>query len=212
VLERQLCAGCVDAFFAELETSRLDALSGVFTGAADSGSPRTLGGVVAGKPFLVQVAGVRLALFAALKGRLLDLAAYRGCSDPSALLTFDVETSLAAPDSVVAGREFEVRAEIAAGDEPVFGVVAALEVEGALAAGGARTFSGNLDPLEPQQFAARFRVPETVNVSKTPPPLATARLTVAVERGFLRQGGERAHPIRILAPRLPPSGGGPARR
>jgi hypothetical protein len=207
VLERQLCAGCVRAFFDELEAGRLEALSGVFTGPDAGASPRTLGGVVAGKPFFVRVSGARLAFVETLKARVLDLAAYRGCSDPSAMLAYDVEIALEAPDSMVAGREFEVRVNLAAAGDPVIGIVAALEVEGALPVGGGRTFSGNLDPGDPQRMVARFRFPVETPVDAARRAnggqlgIARARLQVAVERGFLGAGGERTHAIRVVTRR-----------
>jgi hypothetical protein len=156
VLRRQLCAGCVERFFADLERSAATVPNGSYELPGSFLGERTLAGVVSGRPILIRTSGLRLALVEAFGARLLDLCAYRGCIDPRDMELLPVELELAAPDSVAAGVEFEVKARAGA-PELLPGAMLRLEVEGARRIGGEVSRAGMLVPGTPFAVAARYR-------------------------------------------------------
>jgi hypothetical protein len=119
---------------------------------------RTLAGVVSREPFLMRTSGLRLAPVEAFRTRILDLCAYASCIDYRDVQLFPIDLKITAPDSVVAGGEFEVRARATA-QETVPGAALRLVVDGATRVGGEGGKAGMIEPASPLVVSARYRAP-----------------------------------------------------
>jgi len=158
VLRRQVCKGCVERLFADLRRAGFPALSGIYAFPRPDLGERTLAGVVHGQPFLVRTSGINLAPVEAFRTRILDICAYASCIDQRDMQLFDVDLKINAPDSVMAGGEFEVRARASA-HETLAGAALRLEVDGATWISGGSGKTGMVEPASPLVVSARYRVP-----------------------------------------------------
>ncbi len=197
LLRREACEGCVKGLFSDLRRSGLARLSGLYAAPQPDTGERTLAGVLNGEPFFVRTTGISLALVEAFRTRMLDLCGYSSCIDTREMPLFAVELGIDAPDSVVAGGEFEVRVRVSA-PETLPGAAVRLEVEGANRVGGEGAKAGILEPNSPLVVVGRYRAPRTASWERGPRGIVV-RARFAAEYGVPRdpEGAIAVRKIRV---------------
>jgi hypothetical protein len=197
VLSRQVCTACVESFFADLRRAGFPALSGIYASPLPGLGERTLAGVVRRQPFFVRTSGLNLVPVEAFRTRILDLCAYASCIDQRDMQLIAVDLTLTAPESVVTGGEFEVRARATA-QETLAGAALRLEVEGATWVSGKSGQAGLIAPETPLVVAARYRAPRVASWQPNPQDVVV-RARFAAEYGVPRdpEGSLQVRRIRI---------------